>query len=304
MVALHPVFSLGPNKLLAFARNEWNRLAKASADEETTDKEDNMLRVCFLAVLHQLGSVKQEVPALPPLHVVQSNMSRLFALAYWHHYLDSKRFKFPAYKINKINQNAGFDAIKDYIDLCFDIKKDYEQGVDDLVEKEKAVAAEKALKALRDSWVVPVSNKQLWRWVRAHLPAKFDADAQGWMGTIFTGGERAILAFEKDELELMVDIVESECPAGTAIMYAVRARLEAVMQVWTDNKEAFSVDFGAYEDDSPLDAARRMSTAPDSKTAPLLKDYPTKAAWIRANALYYLQQRAINVKKDSQEGSL
>jgi hypothetical protein len=172
MVALHPVFSLSTGKLMAFARSEWNRLAKASEDEQTTQVEDNILRVCFLAVLHTLGSIKQEVPALPPLHVVQSNMSRLFAIAYWHHYLDSQRFKFPAYKINRLNKNAGFDGIKDYIDLCFDIKRDYEQGVDDLVEKEKALAAEKALKALRDSWVVPVSNKQLWRWVRAHLPSK------------------------------------------------------------------------------------------------------------------------------------
>lgn len=299
MVALHPVFSLSTSKLLAFSRNEWNRLAKASEDSETTGTEDNILRVCFLAVLHSLGSLKQEVPALPPLHIVQSNMTRLFALAYWYNYLESQRFKFPSFKINRLNANDGFDNIKDYIDLCFDIKRDYEKGVDDLVEAEKVKAAEKALKALRDSWVVPVSNKQLWRWVRAHLPAKYEADAQGWMGTIFCGSERAILAFDDEEIELMEHIILGECPPGTAILAAVRKRIDTVWQIWRDNKEAFSVDFGEYESEDE----DGKPAAPVAE--PKLADFVNKVLFIKARALWYLQQRAQqNRKPSSTEGKL
>ena len=173
MAARHPVFSLSENKLLAFARGEWNRLAKRAADEQATDQEEAILRVCFLAVLHTLDSIKQECPSLPPMHIVQNNMSRLFALAYWHHYLDSKRFRFPSYKINKANANDRFEGISDYLDLCFEIKQDYEEGVTELQEQEKAAAADRAMKALRNSWIVPVGNKQLYRWVRAHLPTKY-----------------------------------------------------------------------------------------------------------------------------------
>jgi hypothetical protein len=288
MVVLHPVFSMDRNRCLAFARSEWNRLAKQAEDHETTPGEDNILRVCFLAVLHSLGSVKQEVPSLPPLHIVQSNMNRLFALAYWHYYLDSQRFKFPQFKINRLNQNDAFENVNDYLDVCFDIKKEYEEGVNDLIEKEKAIAAERALKKLRDSWITPVSNKALWRWIRAHLPSKYEADAQGWMSTIFLGSERTILDFDKDEIELMAEIIISECPQGTAILHAVRTRLDKIMSVYVDNKEAFTVDFEEYEDAS--------IGAPNSEQVPLVApkpaDFPTKVAYIKANALYYLQNRA------------
>ena len=305
MAARHPVFSLSENKLLAFARGEWNRLAKRAADEQATDQEEAILRVCFLAVLHTLDSIKQECPSLPPMHIVQNNMSRLFALAYWHHYLDSKRFRFPSYKINKANANDRFEGISDYLDLCFEIKQDYEEGVTELQEQEKAAAADRAMKALRNSWIVPVGNKQLYRWVRAHLPTKYEADAQGWMSTLFMGSERTICDFDKDDIKLLHEIILSECPKGNGIMNAVETRLTAIMNIYTDNKEAFSVDFEDFEDDAPLKALRSVSSAPNSMEAPQQKDFPNKVAFMRANALWYLQQRAIASKtQDSKAGDL
>ena len=280
MCCLHPIFSMDTSRCLAFARSEWNRLAKQAEDMETTPGEDNILRVGFLAVLHSLGSVQQEVPSLPPLHIVQNNMNPLFKIAYWHYYLDSQRFKFPRFKITRLNHNTAFENVKDYIDVCFQIKEDYERGVNDLVEKEKIEQAEKALKALRNSWVTPASNRALWKWIRAHLPAKYEADAQGWMSTIFLGSERTILDFDKDEIELMSEIIISECPPGTAILFAVRERLSKIMAVYTDNKEAFSVDFEEYE------------TEPTPLVQPKPADFPTKVAYIKANAIFYLQSRA------------
>lgn len=305
MTALHPVFSFPRAKLLAFARSEWNRLSKPVADGEATESEGNMLRVCFLAVLHSLGSVKQDVPSLPPLEIVQDNMLPLFKLAFWHHYLDSKRFSFPEYKINKINANYKFDNIHHYIDACFKVKEDYDNGMDDLVEQEKLNAAEKALKALRNSWVTPVSNKQLWKWVTAHLPSKYQADASGWMSTLFLGSEKTILTYlgddtdAKQEIELLEHIILSECPPGTAILVAVRNRIEQIYTIYRDNKEAFTVDFADYEDSEPLQALRAASKAPESLVAPKPSDFASKALYIRANALFYLQQRAQAARTDA-----
>ena len=290
MQARHPMFSLPRVKLLAFARSGWNRLAKASADGETTEKEDTILRVAFLAVLHSLGSVKQTLPGLPAIHIVQNNMNRLFALAYWHHYLDSKRFGFPEYRVSKINANADFLYVGDYLDVCFAIKEDYEKGINDLEEQERAQAAERALKQLRNSWVVPVSNKQLWKWVLANLPERYKADAMGWMGTIFCGTERSILAFDKDEHQLMQDIVLSNCPIGTGVMKAVETRLNAIMTIYNDHKEAFSVDLSSYAE--PDDAPKTVLVAPKRS------DFVTLGEFIKANATYYLQQRARDSKKD------
>lgn len=293
MCAIHPVFSLPKPKLLAFARNEWNRLAKAAENEETTEHESNCLRVCFLAVLHGLDSIKQEAAALPPLAIVQNNMNKLFTLSYWHYHLESKRFAFPEFKINKLNANGRFDNINHYLDACFSVKEEYESGVSDLVEQEKVNAAERALKALRNSWITPVGNKALWRWVRAHLPEKYSADAQGWMGTLFLGNEKTILDFDKDEIELMIEIITSECPAGTAILKPVRERLDKILQIHIDNKEAFTVDFAEYESfDTPEAALAAVMADEVVMIAPNPADFAKKVDYIRAHALFYLKQRA------------
>lgn len=292
MVAMHPVFSMETGRLLAFARGEWNRLAKAAIDNETTTAEESILQVSFLAVLHSLGSIDQQVPGLPPMNIVQSNMNRLFSLAFWHHRLDSQRFKFPRYKISKINDNNKFTNISDYLDICFDKKVDYEEGVEDLAEQERVISAEKALKALRNSWIVPIGNKALWRWVSANLPEQYEAEKQGWMLTLFTGNERTILDFDKDEIILLEEIVVSECPRGNAIMFAVRERLEKILKIYTDNKEAFTVDFTDYEEDEAELAFKEANGVSTIVEAPKLSDFPNKVAYIKANALWYLQQRA------------
>lgn len=289
MVAMHPIFSLSQAKLLAFARSEWNRLAKKSEDNEATQGEETLLRICFLAVLHSLGSIVQEAPSLPPIAVVQSNMLKLFNLSAWKYYLQSKRFEFPEFKINRFNSNDRFENISYYIDACFQVKQDYEDGINDLVEQEKIIQAEKALKALRNSWIVPVSNKQLFRWIKAHLPERYQNDV--WMETIFCGSEQKILAFDKDEIEMLEHIIVGECPGGNAIMFAVRKRLDQIMQIYVDNKEAFTVDFAEFDLDSSLQAARDSSKAPQSIEAPKQSDFASKALFIRANALFYLQQR-------------
>lgn len=296
-ICLHPIMSLEPVKTLAFARHEWNRLARASEDGETTKAEDTILQVSFLALLHHLDTIKQDCPALPSIQLVRRNMQKLFALSYWYNYLDSQRFSFPTYHISRENGNADFANIGDYLDLCFEIKADYENGYNDIIEEEKLRAAERALKALRNNWVVPTSRKALWRWVCANLPSpKYDAEKQGWMTTLFLGSERTILAFDKEEIQLLEEIIISECPQGTGVLFAVRERLDTIKQIYIDNKEAFTVDFDDYEGEELLVEARKDSKAPTSVEAPKLSDFPDKVSFIKANALFYLQSRAIATK--------
>lgn len=282
MQARHPIFSLEGAKLLAFTRGEWNRLSKASANGETSDAEDTLLRVSFLAVLHSLESVNQSLPGLPELHTVQNQMPRLFALAYWKLYLDSKRFCFPEYRVSKINANSDFKYVGDYLDVCFSIKDDYQHGVNDLIEKEKADAADRALKHLRNSWITPVSNKVLWRWIHANLDLKYKNDA--WLQAIFCGSEKTILAYDKDEIQLLEEIIMSCCPAGTGPLKAVRERLEVISKIYVDNKEAFSVDFTEYEETVEI------------LVAPNKADFTSLGAFYKANAIFYLKTRAQQMK--------
>lgn len=289
LIALHPIFSMERHRLLAFARSEWNRLAKQAADEEISNGESNTLRVCFLAMLHTLGGIQQEAASLPPLHIVQAQMTRLFTLCYWHHYLDSKRFRFPEFKINQINANNRFENIGYYLDACFAIKDDYEKGVSDAVEAEKARAADAAMKALRNAWIVPVGKRKLWQWVRAHLPMKYTADAQGWMSTIFLGNEKTILDFDSEDIALLIEIILAECPPGTGILAAVRTRLDEIEKIYKDNKEAFTVDFTEFE---PTLGPEGAPIQEEPLVAPKPTDFATKVEFIKANAVFYLKQRA------------
>lgn len=285
----HPIFSMEPARLLAFSRTMWRQ----HGNEDASTDNQQTLRICFLAVLHSLDCIEQEVPALPPLWVVQANFKALFSLAFWKYALESQRFKFPTYKINKRNNNSDFREIRTYLDLCFQIKEDYSNNVRQRDEADKLERAAKAEKKLRSSWVTAVSNRELWAWVQSQLAdTKYQSDASGWMATIFLAKtDRAITQFDKDEIALFDEIIQSECSSDNGMMFAVRARIDEVKKIWSDTKEAFEVDFEDFDVDSELIVARSISTNAASTEEPKEKDYPNKVLWIRAKALWYLQTR-------------
>ena len=288
LLVRHPIFSLDQARLLAFSR----KMYKQHASEDATDENKQSLQVCFLAMLHSLDSIQQEIPALPPLWVVQSNMKALFGLAYWKFYLESQRFKFPTYKISKTNGNSNFHNIGAYLDICFAIKEEYGSTVRQRDEEERVRQAALAEKKLRSSWVAPISNRELWNWVRSQLDEKYEADASGWMATLFLAKtDKAILQFDKDEITLWDEIIQSECLSDNGMMFAVRARIDEVKKIWSDNKEAFDVDFEDFDIDAELSAARSVSKNTESVAQPRREDFASTVLFIKANALWYLQQR-------------
>jgi hypothetical protein len=251
-LAYHPVFSLSTDKLLKFAKYEWDRLAQRAADQEATQEESDILCVSYLAMLHRLDSLRQDVPALPRLSIVQDTIERLFDLAYWKWHVESASFAFPTLHISKLNGNADFGNIGDYLDICLERRTDYEAQIDDAKEQEKVRAAQRAIKALASEWITPVSKKTLWAWVRAHLPEKYQADGQGWLNTLFLGGSAAIIEFDEDEIDLAEEIITASCPIGTGIMLAVRARLDAIRSTWSQYHKAFEIEMSDFADNHNL----------------------------------------------------
>lgn len=299
-VVYHPVFSMQPYKLLEFARSEWQRLAGRAADNEITEAESNILRVCFLAMLHNLDSIKQDTPALPPLAVVQSNIEQLFNLAGWKYFLESKRFRFPTLALSKLNANLDFSTISSYLSLCWETKHEYENKVSESVEQEKIKAAEKALAALRSEWVVPVSKKLLFQWVKAHLPAKYHPDAEGWLGTLFLGNDKTILEFEEEDIQLAIEIIYC-CPAGSSIFKAVKDRLEHIQQVWSSHYEAWEIDLADDEwNDSPIVNGSKIAT-PHPGPEPKIGSFDSRGSYIRAKAQWDIAMARWNREQENQE---
>lgn len=279
-ICYHPFFSLNQQSLLHYMRDEWNRLAKGVADESISDKESTNLRVGFVAILCSLGGIKQDsgVTLLPDLRIVHSNLESLTALAYWQNYLDSKRFSFPDYHFSRINGNADLSGIHDYLEACWERKKEYESGMSDIQEKEKARIAEKAILAIRNTFLKPPSKKLLWTWIKGNLPSKWHPDAEGWLATLFLGSVAASLEFEEEDIDLMEEIIVASCPIGNSVMFAVRERIAEIKKYWKEHNDTFII-----EEDS-LELMEQLRTEQEDIPAPERKNFKNDAMFYVARA--------------------
>lgn len=292
-ICYHPFFSISQYKLCNYLRDEWNRLAKNIADEQISEREALNLRVGFVALLHSLGSIKQDndTKLLPTLAIVQANLESLVALCFWQYYLESKRFSFPFLHISHLNKNTDLAHIKDYLNACWERKREYEEDISELQEQEKAKVAERALHAIRDSWMKPVGKKLLWQWVKGNLDKKWAPDAEGWLGTLFLGGTQTILDWDLDEIDLMEEIIISSCPIGNSVMFAVRERIAQIRKVWHDHYDTFTIEEDGL---ATIEAIKEeLGAAPE----PQLSDFNgNKAAFFVARAKWQLANPTIIAK--------
>lgn len=293
-IAYHPVFSMSTEKLLKFTRDEWSRLAQRAEDTEISKDESDILCVSYLAVLHSLDCIQQEAPGLPALHVVTSTIQKLFNLAYWKWHLESQRFSFPTLRVTKLNSNLDFANINDYLELCFEIRSDYEKKVREIDDAEKIRSAKAALIMLNNSWVTPTNRRTLWRWVVANLPDKYKPDGEGWLATLFLGSNTAICSFEEDDIQLAEEIIVSSCPPGTGVMYAVRKRLDVIEQVWKNHFSVFEIDIEDFADNAGLLVNGEKVAAEKPGEEPKLADFPgsSKAKYYVAHAKWVIAMAA------------
>lgn len=283
-ICYHPFFSVSQYKLCHFLRDEWNRLAKGIADEQITEREALNLRVGFVALLHSLDCIKQDdnCKVLPDLATVQANLESLVSLCFWQHYLESKRFSFPELHLSNLNKSWQLENINDYLGACWNRKAEWDAGLDSQREQEKSRIAERALLAIRDSWMKPVGKKLLWQWIQGNLDKKWQADAEGWLGTLFLGSTATILAWEEDDIELMEEIIVSCCPVGNSVMFAVRERIEQIRKTWHDHYDTFTIE------EDGIEIINELRDELAGTAEPSQKDFATKAAWFVAKAKWSL----------------
>lgn len=302
-VAIHPLFSLEPGRLLPFIHSEWQRLHTRVTEEDISPDESEILQVGYLAILHSLDSIRQDFPCLPPLIVVQDTISKLFALAFWKWKLESLRFRFPTYHISKYNNNSDFSNMVHYFDTCFEVKEAYEKNVRESTEREKIKAAEAAMVALNSSWVVIPSPRILWRWICSHLATSRHADDATWIGDLFLGGSAKIIAYDEDEITLMEEILLSVCPAGTGLLKAVRERIELVRRKWSEHHKAFDIVLEDYAPTANTFVNGILVTAPDPGPEPQKSDFSSIAGFYVAHAKWSLASAAYRKQQQQQKPS-
>lgn len=283
--ALHPLFSLEPTALINFGKDLWNHFCsltpEQAADEALTTKQELLLRISALAMLHHLSEVHQSTVWIPTLGEVSSNWKSLLQLSYWKNYLESKRFKFPALRISKFNK--GFDLTA-YLQDCWAVKKEYETHVREAVEAEKLESAERALKALRDDLAgkAPRSKKLLWRWFIANMSSRYAKDTDGWMWDLFNAETEAeISEFTIADIDLFEEICLCEIPTGSSISHAFLERI-------SHKRKLLETKFQAFEILIPNSIAAGVADGSISSVEPVLADFKSKVLWIIAHSKWKL----------------
>ena len=291
---LHPLFSLDFGALLHYSRNTWIRFSSFSTDEQQnealTAAQEQMLQVAALAMLHQLGTVKQDVPWLPDIITVQNNWQSLMKLCYWKSYLDSKRFSFPSIRISKQERSIDLHA---YLVLCWQKKKAYENGVRDSIEEAKSKLADEALLYIRDELAGsrPKSTKLIWKWFVGNLPAKFLPDTEGWMHTIFHAKDIVALKFTKADVELFEEIFLCECPIGNSISHAF-------LEILRSKRKALE-DYRAFEIIEDQQLVLQAATGVIPEAEPQAADFDKKVLYMIAHAKWRLTHGKDTTHRDA-----
>lgn len=295
---LHPLFSLESVALLQFARNTYLRFC-ALTEEETVDsavtlKQEQTLRVCALGMLHNLTTVRQDVPWMPDWKDVADNWTSLMTICYWRAYLDSDRFKFPPVRISKLEK--GID-LRSYLQLCWDKKKEYEAGVATRQEEAQARIAERAMVNIRDAMVgmKPLSIKILWRWFELNISDRYAKDVATWMWELFTATDKTIREFTVRDIELFEEIFLSECPTGSSISHAFLEVLRGKHKLLTDHFKTYEILVPQVLQDE-LDSGELLASGPEPK----LQDYASRTLWFIAKSKWQLMQPKMQKHREAE----
>lgn len=294
---LHPLFSLSPVALLQFSRNAYVRFCaltpEEAADGSVIARQEQLLRVASLCMLHNLTEVRQDIPWMPEWTEVADNWTSLIALSYWRAYLDSERFRFPAIRISRFERGI---ELRPYLELCWQRKKEYENGVKDRGEKELAAIAERALINIRDalSGMRPLSTKILWRWFEQNMPERYQKDLVGWMWELFSASEKTVNEFTLRDVDLFEEIFLTECPTGSSISHAFLEVLRSKRALLESRLETFEILVPQVVQDAVASGEIDVSVAPKRE------DFPSQVAYIIAMSKFRLAQPSMTKHRDKE----
>jgi hypothetical protein len=316
--AYHPLFSLSQNQLLAWTRKNWNYLFRNQASDHVSEVQREQFQIAFMAILHSLNCIDQQVPALPDFHTVNTNMQRLLELAYWYNYLDSRRFRFPTLRINKLNGNDALHEIGAYFDICDSVRHDWETSRDAKFEDAKLEAARRAERAVRGSHVKAVSKKALWNWFLSSLASgnskKYTLPE--WIewkedsAKLWFASESAQLQYSLDDVDSIEEVFILECTLGTTVSHAFTKELEKIRSNIRNHQKVFEIDWsaignvGVYRTDAEgnkVGAHAENAAPPEPGEEPKINEFISRTDYIRAKAKWDIACRQHAAWKGKQQ---
>lgn len=292
---VHPIFSASPKHLLSRA-GDW-------AAQRFNEKESRLL---FLSLLHTTELVEFRTAATPEHSTVQKNMEAVLRFVAWQSGLTNPSIVFPKFAITLETKTLG--NVKHWLQVWQEAKDDFENGY-----RSTSIASRLRIKEAALERLIKSSQRKTedyagllatWAMDASDAPASI---REFWV-SLFKLKGLAIYNCKAVDLTDLVEHLEDRLEHGSifsaACMQHVR-RLAAMNKAGLGyslgmpmetlegvDLLALSKDpFTIVEDE--IETYNRniiAATAPDEE--PLLKDYPSKVAWLRAKAAFVISQRA------------
>lgn len=205
---VHPIFT---------SENLFSSCKELIRETQSGDRE-LFRRLYFLGTFYHLSKPKLSIAGLPSLELVEEFTPNLVKLA--DHKLRIPKLVFPEVHISKEN---NFDQLGDLI-LTF------EDFLNPRLEelKEQEIKFQNILLDTRNfvSLGGDIPRAKLWKWIQSLLlstPYRNDL----WIGQIFLAkSDKELLIWDRDEIQLAIEVISSSLPLGTGLSPQVNKRLD------------------------------------------------------------------------------
>jgi hypothetical protein len=297
----HPIFRA--KKSIILSKDMIHRFASAENPDEK--------RLIYLATLHCTYLVEFQYPACPSLATMESTFYKLIFIAQWVHFAEYKLARivsFPQYIVRKDNQKL--ENIRSWLDAIDDLRQKVIRK--ELDRDKNAMLLARDVEIKRELGDAVLFNKaftpKLAKWALELCDITVrHPDFNKWMKIMCIPLNEAFIYNMEDLLELQellqlnMPNVEDN-PQAISVMHQMSQLIKENRKGFTefsmfDDNKAEVKDFEFIEEDtSDLDNPKRtvhkinqhLIDIPETK--PEARDYPTKVAYLRAQAKWDLAQ--------------
>lgn len=297
--AFHPVFSLPAGAKLKLARESYLRFCALSADEiantELVAKQEELMQVLLVAILHDMADVKQDSKWMPTFATTVANWKSLISLSYWRLYLESTRFKFPSFRVFPATADGD---LRGFLEACWERKKDYERGITAAIDREaaaQAAEAERIMVRIRDDIAGkrPMAPKLLWRWFEQNMPKRYTKDINGWMSDIFFANEKQLHQLEVTvkDIETFAEMAAAELPTGSSISHAFFEVVNSKHQLLANYYQGYAILDSDWEADFVVDQPTTVAgeaVAVEPQPEPQRHEFDSTAKYLIAKSKWHL----------------
>lgn len=232
---LHPIYNVPLPALISKLSSQLVCLENNSWKSESSSEEIE-LALSLSAIMYSLECLVQDTrnpaPSLPAFPVALGSASRVLHLASWYFNLTTHRLSFPQYHPNTVDKNLLWQNFSTYLDACFTIKDEWENGKKKLEAEEAVRLSQDASKEIRASKLLikRLDYNKVWNWIDTQISqsTKYPAGRRETLKTMFLRGDLEPENWIADDIDDLSEAVFELCDTGNEISHFIQSRLNHI----------------------------------------------------------------------------